>query len=256
MTRTVQLLVLLVIIAVPVIGWFVDDWSGGTTLVVYWFETVAASVFISVRILLHRRWVPSRGHFRYQAASTNRRSSQNPSFLAGFAVTSFAFCAAHAVFLCAILFLLNKDGKGELARVDWRTATFGCLIVLAFLVLDVAVDLLRLRRWSFWQIEQLAHRGLSRVVVVHLTLIFGLIGIALTDAPDALFGIFVVLKTLAALSTALPQWEPTVAPEWLSRIMNRIPHSRADESFEASWTEDREAESARREGNGRRWVSP
>jgi hypothetical protein len=255
-TRTVQLLVLLAIIAVPVIGWFLDDWSGGTTLVVYWFETVAACVFISARILLHRWRVPRQGHFRYQAASTSRRSSQKSSFLAGFAVTSFGFCAAHAVFLCAILFLLNKDGKGELARVDWRTAGFGCLIVLAFLVVDFVMDLLRLRRWSFWRIEQFAHRGLSRIVVVHLTLIFGLIGIALTDAPDALFGIFVVLKTLAALSTALPQWEPAVAPQWLGRIMNRVPNARTGESFEDSWTKDREAERARREGNERRWVSP
>ena len=41
-----------------------------------------------------------------------------------------------------------------------------------------------------------ANQGISRVAVVHLTLIVGMAGIALTDAPEALFGVFVVLKTL------------------------------------------------------------
>ena len=52
----------------------------------------------------------------------------------------------------------------------------GCVIVLAFLIIDFVVDLRGLRNWSFLQIEQIAYRGLGRVVVVHLTLIFGLLG--------------------------------------------------------------------------------
>jgi hypothetical protein len=255
-TRFLSPLIVLAVIAVPVVGWFVGGWAGGTTLVVYWFETVAASVFVCARILLHRRWTPRQGHFRYQAGGTTRRGTQRSSFLAGFAVTSFGFCAAHAVFLCAILFLLGKQSNRELAHVDWRTAGFGCLIVLGFLTVDFAMDLLSLRRWSFWRLEQLTHRGLSRVVVVHLTLVFGLIGIALTDAADALFGIFVALKTLAALSTALPQWEPREAPKWLSGMMNRVPRVRPDEKFEDSWAKDRDAEIARRERNEGLWVSP
>jgi uncharacterized protein DUF6498 len=253
-TRFVSPLILLAVVAVPVVGWFVGGWAGGTTLVVYWFETVAASVFICARIVLHRRLTPRQGHFRYRAGATSRRGTQRSSFLTGFAVTSFSFCAAHAVFLCAILFLLTKDA--ELAHVDWRAAGFGCVFVLAFLTVDFAVDLLTLRRWSFWRLEQLAHRGLGRVVVVHLTLVFGLIAIALTDAADALFGIFVVLKTLAALSFALPQWEPRDAPTWLSRTMNRMPSVRSGERFEDAWTKDRDAETARRDDNERRWVSP
>ncbi|KAA0092661.1 hypothetical protein CIW49_28045 [Mycolicibacterium sp. P1-18] len=256
MTRLVSPLILLAVVAVPVVGWFAGGWAGGTTLVVYWFETVAASAFICARILLHRRMTPRRGHFGYRAGGTSRRGTQRSSFLAGFAVTSFGFCAAHAVFLGAILFLLTKDADRRLAQVDWRTAGFGCLIVLAFLTVDFAVDLLTLRRWSFWRLEQFAHRGLSRVVVVHLTLIFGLIGLALTDAADALFGVFVVLKTLAAVSLALPQWEPRDAPPWLSRTMNRVPGVRSGERFEDSWTKSRAAEAARRDDNERPWVRP
>jgi ABC-type multidrug transport system fused ATPase/permease subunit len=253
--RFVHPLSLLAVIAVPIVGWFFEDWSGPTTLAVYWFENVAASAFIVARILLHQRWSPRSGHFRYAAPSADRRSSRNSSFVAGFAVTSFAFCAAHAVFLAAIFLLLNRNGEGRLADVDWRSAGFGCLSVLAFLALDFFADLFSLRKWSFWQIEQTAQRGLSRVVVVHLTLIFGFVGIALTDAPSAFFGVFVVLKTLASLSAVLPQWEPATPPKWLSTMMNRVPNVHPGERFEDFWAEDRADEAQRRERNERAWTA-
>ncbi|MET0455399.1 MAG: DUF6498-containing protein [Mycobacterium sp.] len=255
MTHIVHLLTLLGVVGVPALGWFGGQWSGGTTLVVYWFETVAACLLISARIVLQRRWAPRRGHFCYRAPSANRRSGQSASFLTGFVVTGFAFCGAHAVFLAAFIFLLHHNGKDELAQVDWRSVGFGCLAVMAFLTIEFLVDLRSLRRWSFWQIEQLANRGLSRVVVVHLTLIFGLFAIAVTGASNALFGIFVVLKTLAALSSALPQWEPATVPKWLSRIMNRVPNVRPGERFEDFWAKDRTDEVVRRESNELPWVS-
>jgi hypothetical protein len=252
--RIIHLLSLVAVIAIPALGWFAADWSGGTTLVVYWFETLAGCVLISARILLHRRWAPTRGHFKYQAPSSDRRSSQTASFLSGFSVTSFAFCAAHALFLAAVLLLLPLDHNEEIAQVDWRSVRFGCLTVLAFLGLDFLVDLISLRRWPFWDIEQLANQGLGRIVVVHLTLIFGFIGIAATDAPDALFGIFVALKTLSALSWALPLWAPKTPPNWLSRMMNRVPGVRPGESFEESWAKDQAAETKRRAQNEQTWV--
>ncbi len=72
---------LLGVIAVPVIGWFAADRSGATTLVVYWFETLAVCGFICARLALHRRWKPLRGHFDYRGPSEGRaprppRSSQ------------------------------------------------------------------------------------------------------------------------------------------------------------------------------------
>lgn len=254
MTRIAHVLAVLAIIAVPAIGWFVEGWSGATTLLVYWFETLVGSVFIAVRILVHRRWAPRRGHYKYEASSTNRRSPQSASFVTGFLITSLVFTAAHGLFLGVIIFLLGRNGQPELAEINWRSAGYGCLIVLAFLCVDVLVDLTTLRRWSFWQIEQTAQRGFSRVVVVHLTLIFGLFGIAMTGASSALFGVFVVLKSLAALSFVVPQWEPTRPPEWMSRVMNRAPTVHPGERFEDFWVKDRADERARRERNEQPWV--
>jgi hypothetical protein len=251
-TRIVHLLTLLAINAVPAAGWFAGGWSAGTTLVVYWFETVSACLFVAARILAHRRWSPRRGHFRYQAPKSERPRSQS-SFLQGFLVTSLVFSAAHGLFLAVILFVLDHNGQGDLAGVDWRSVKLGSLCVLIALNIDFVVDLVSLRKWSFWRIEATANRSLGRVMVVHLTLVFGMFGAAMTDA-SALFGVFVVLKTLYALSTALPQWEPATAPTWLSRVMNRLPNVHPGERFEDSWAKDRADEAGRRERNDEHWT--
>lgn len=81
-TRMAHVLTLLGVIAVPVIGWFAADWSGATTLVVYWFETLAVCGFICARLALHRRWKPLRGHFDYRGPSEGR-SAQTSSFISG-----------------------------------------------------------------------------------------------------------------------------------------------------------------------------
>jgi hypothetical protein len=252
-TRVVHVLTLLGVIAVPVVGWFAADWSGATTLLVYWFETVAGCLLIAARVLVHQRVNPRRGHFRYQPPSGDRRSAQTSRFVSGFLIVSLAFSAAHGLFLGSILSLLNHNGQGALAAVDWRSVAFGCLSVTLFLAVDFVVDLLDLRRWSFWQIEQTANRGLSRVIVVHLTLIMGFVGIAITGAPDAFFGTFVVLKSLAALSWVVPQWEPKQAPKWLSSVMNRVPNVHPGSTFEEFWAKDRADETTRRARNEQPW---
>jgi hypothetical protein len=252
MLGIVHLLALLAVNAVPAAGWFVEGWSAGTTLAVYWFENVAVCLFVSARIVAHQRWSPRRGHFRYQAPKSDGRGSQTP-FAKGFLVTSLVFSAAHGLFLGVILLVLNQHGQSALAGVDWHHVGIGCVRVLVILAIDFVVDLPGLRQWSFWQIEQTANRSLGRIAVVHLTLVLGMFGAAMTDF-SALFGVFVVLKTLYALSMALPQWEPAAAPKWLSRMMNRLPNVHPGEGFEDLWAKDRADEVDRRDGNEQPWT--
>lgn len=261
-----HLISVLGVIGVPVVGWFGRDWAGGTTLAVYWFETVAACLFILGRIALHRRWAPRRGHFAYNAsghAGTRVRYTVNgrtrggglrASYLSSFALISLSFCAVHGVFLGIVLFLLNHNGVGHLAQVDWRSVGFGCLSVLAFMTVDFLVDLISLRRWPFRQLEQTGSQALSRVIVVHVTLLIGFVAIAVTDAPASFFGVFVVLKTMAALSTALPQWQPTHPPAWLSAALNRIPSATPGKRFEEAWADELTEERQRLAANELPWT--
>ncbi len=250
MTRFFHVLTVIAVNAVPAAGWFLQGWSAGTTLVVYWFENVAACLSVAILIAAHQRLSPRRGHFRYLAPSPNGRGGGPPSsFLNGFLMTSLVFCAAHAIFLGVILLMLARNGERGLAEVHWHSVVVGCALVLVFLIVDLGMDLPRVRGWSFLRIEQAANRGLGRVVVVHLTLIFGLFGVAITGAPAALFGVFIVLKTLYALSVVLPQWEPKTPPAWLGRAMNRLPNVHPGETFEEFWAEDRDDEAARRARN-------
>ncbi len=253
MIRFAQFATLLGVIAVPALGWFTQGWSGATTLVVYWFETALGCTLIAVRISLHQRWTPRRGHFRYTAPDNGKTGARGSTFRSGFIITTAVFTAAHGVFLGFILFMLNRTAAGDFAEVNWRQVVQGCLCVAALLLLDVAIDLVTLRRWTFWQIEQTAQRGLSRVVVVHLTLVFGMAGAAFTGAPTALFSVFVILKTMASLSAVLPQYEPARQPVWLSRFLNKIPNAHPGERFEDFWAKDRADECARRERNEQPW---
>jgi len=250
--RIIHLLALLAVNAIPAAGWFLEGWSAGTTLVVYWFENVGVCLFVAARIIANQRSSPRRGHFQYKAPKSAGRGSQT-SFLSGFLVTSLVFCAAHGAFLGFILFMLDHTGQDQLAGVVWPQVRNGCIGVLVILAIEFAIDLSGLRRWTFWQVEQIANRSLGRIAVVHLTLVLGMFGAVMTDA-SALFGVFIVLKTLNALSMALPQWEPTTAPKWLSRMLNRLPNPQGGQDFEDAWAKERADEAARRVRNEQPWA--
>lgn len=237
--------------AVPLVGWFFQHWSASTTLVVYWSETFAALLFIYLRGILHQRWNPRRGHFRYAAPAG--RGAQR-SFIKGFALTAFVFTAAHGFFIAMIVLILSHNGFADLVGLNWRTAGIGSLQVFALAAADFLADLPYLRSWSFAQLEQTANRSFGRIALMHFTLIFGMFGAAVTDSPAGFFSVFVGLKTLYAISSAVPQWEPKTPPAWLSGAMNRIRREPKGQRFEDMWVKDQESEVARRKRNEQAWT--
>ena len=99
MTRLRSLLTAIGLNAVPAFGWFVADWSAGTILVLYWMEKLINTLFVAVRILIHRRIRPTKGHRDYQAPQT--QASQNKggrsTYLAAFLVPTLVFTVAHGI---------------------------------------------------------------------------------------------------------------------------------------------------------------
>ncbi|MUM03933.1 hypothetical protein B5P44_03920 [Mycobacterium sp. CBMA 213] len=250
----VHWLTLLAANAVPAVGWFTEEWSAATTLIVYWFETVAGLFFIYARGVLQQRWNPRRGHFRYEAPEPKGTQGTSGSFITGFVFINGVFTAGHGVFIAGIVFVLTHNGNAELVDLNWRAAGIGCLQMLVIVMIDFLADVPFLRNWSFEQLEQTANRSFARVGIVHFALIFGIFAAAVSDSPTKMFSVFIVLKTLYSLSTALPQWEPGTPPAWLSRLMNSVRREPRGQRFEDMWAKDRAAEVRRRIRNDELWT--
>ena len=77
-----------------------------------------------------------------------------------------------------------------------------------------------------------------------------------SDAPTRAPGMSKddVAKTLYALGSALPMYEPATPPKWLSRAMNRIRREPEGQRFEDMWVKDQAAEARRRVRNDEVWT--
>src|SRR5947209_7450062 len=99
--------------AIPAFGWFVADWSAGTILVLYWLETLIGTMFVALRIVLHRHVRPSKGHWDYRAPQTQGTQNNNgggrATYLLAFLVPTLVFTMAHGIFLLALGFLAIKN---------------------------------------------------------------------------------------------------------------------------------------------------
>ena len=234
--------------AVPAAGWFLAEWSAGTTLVVYWIETLLGAFLVGARILLHRRVAPSKGHWDYRAPQghaphTTRRST----YLAAFLPPVLLFTVAHGVFLGALgVMAVGKDLMPD-AKVDVRSVLVGVAGILVFQGVDFLADAIWLRARSFRWIERLGQQSFGRIGVIHLTIIGGMCAVMFTGANRDFFGVFIFLKTLLNMSLVLPQYSPKTPPAWLCRLMDRIKSSKHDDgtTFAQFWAKSDDEEEAR-----------
>ena len=235
----------------PALGWFVGEWSAGTMLVLYWLETLIGTLLVAVRILLHRRIRPSRGHWAYEApkgteGNAGRRGS---TYLTAFLVPALVFTVAHGFFLAVLgLVVFSKKHTPE-ANLEVNHLLAGLIGIAIFQVIDFIIDVIWLRTRSFAWIERLGQLSLSRVIVIHLTIIGGMAAVMFTGANRNFFGVFIFLKTLLNLSLVTPQWKPKTAPAWLSNVMDRMDRFKAPEfkgtNFAEFWVKTDEQEAAR-----------
>ena len=188
--------------AVPLSGWFLGGWTPGTTLMLFWFENLALSIFLAARIAAHRRATHKRGH--------------DGGFLKTFLLTSLAFTLAHGVFLSLILGLMLKD------TVNREDMIAGLQWMLAAQVASLAFDLWNIGGWPFAEIRTRAEWMMNRVILVHLSILFGMFLFAKLEQPWWFFSIFLGLKAMTDIGSLVPQWTPKEPPAWLVRTMNRI----------------------------------
>jgi len=245
-----QFAVALVRNAIPVWGFFHADWTPATTLAVYWFETLIGSLLIALRMAIHRRLTHKRGYEVEPATATitisNKGGPARPvklGYASGFLVGALGFTLVHGIFLAVLLGFVLPDAGG--GRVDPAAAREGVLAVAALLVLGFLVDLFGLRRRPFAWIKGMADAAFARIVIVHMTIIFGMFAVLLLHRARALFTIFLGLKFLADVAAHTPQWKPKEPPAWMSRALNRVPRGKGEEDFASYWKRTEGEEAAR-----------
>ncbi len=219
--RARSLLTTLGLNAIPAAGWFLGDWSAGTTLVLYWFETLLGTLLVAARILVHRRVHPCQGHQDYRAPNTAVTPGSS-SYLSAFLVPALVFTLAHGVFLAVLGFIAVVNHLTAEAAIERGPLLVG-LAGIAFLQgADFSLDLIWLRDRPFAWLERLGQQTLARVFVIHLTIIGGMAAAMFTGAGRQFFGVFIFLKTLLNCSAFLPQWQPKAPPAWLSSAMDHV----------------------------------
>lgn len=236
MRRWTRLAEIIGVNSIPVLGVFVGDWSSSTALAVYWFENLVASVLITARLWLHRRWQAPAAPGQVVAAV-----AKPPAELL---VTAVPFTLGHGLIL-AFLFAMVTGLTPDPAAL--RQAVVGLLAVqgLAF-----GIDLWTLSSWPPARVNERANYLMGRVVLVHLSIIAGMFVAAWLHRPESFFAFFVGCKLLADVSQFLPtpdQGTPDRPPRWLAAVMRRLPRQNG-ESFEEYWVRTHEGGTGREPG--------
>ncbi len=242
----------LLVNAVPVYGVLAGGWSAATLLVLYWLENLLAAVATCLRIAVHRSWTRKRGHYRggQLGVATAEPAMSGRTFLGDYGTTALAFTLAHGVFVVGLTFVLAANHPGDDRwQLSLAQLRFGGAAVAALLGAGLAVDLPGLPAWSFARLRAHVQARLGRVLVLHLTIIFGMLAILFTESPFGLFFVLAGLKTLADVGGALASDAPPPArpPAWASRLVARVGGAAGHRAvgFDAEWR--REVERAQRQ---------
>ncbi|HEY6138149.1 MAG TPA: DUF6498-containing protein [Thermoanaerobaculia bacterium] len=185
----------LAINAVSIYGVFGFDWPIGTAIALYWSENILRGLLILVLVGVWRLSLRRSGVAASASAPENVTTR-------GYLTLSLTFNGAHAVFLAVILgFVIPRMSPAQ--RFEPRSFRQGLILVTILLLLQLLGRLLFLHRTSASQIQGVANAYVRRVLVIHLTIVFGMFGIVLFDRATLLFATFAALKTIADLAIPL-----------------------------------------------------
>jgi hypothetical protein len=212
--------------AITVYGVFGAHWTVATAIALYWAENVIGIVLIAALFVIHRIATHKRGHYR--------------GVLKSFLLSTTVFTIAHGVFLAFFLLLLfPKIAKSEV--FDPQAFRLGLKLIAGVMLFTFVIDALLVKNTPFATIRGAADSFMPRVLVVHLTIIFGLFAMAVLGHPRALFAVFAALKFGADLLSRAPKDFPEKPPGWLNWIASRS----KDPKMIEKWRQDRAAAIAR-----------
>lgn len=211
---------------VPAGGYFGAGWSVGTLLLLYWLETVFVTLLVSLLIVIHRARSRKAGHWNREYTVTTTRNGRTTNrtgrttFLKTFLAVMIPFTAGHGVFVAVFVFQMFPQEIGPGARVSWEALADGAAAIGLFLLTGLLFDLRGIGERPFRWVEGQAGRAQMRMIVTHLTILFGAVALAVFEGAFAFLAIFVGLKSLVDLGGVLPDREAkpeAKAPRGLAR---------------------------------------
>ena len=182
--------------AIPLIGVWRYGWSVGMLLLLFWLESVLLHAVALIKIRRHQVLTPKRGHVDY-VPSADPKGNSVGSYFAHYAQVAIIFTLAHGFFLGVILFMLavNRPAEPQF-QIDWASLRIGALWLALVASIDLFWDWSRLGQRSFLWLEIHTGKRLTRVLLMHLTLIFGMGAMAFYESPMSLLLVFLGLKWL------------------------------------------------------------
>ena len=240
----------LLINAVPLIGVRYFEWSAINVLVLYWFENLLIAGCTAVRLVMHRRWTRKRGYFR----RTNRlgiRINDKPAdmgLVGEYATAAFAFTLAHGIFVGGIALLVHQNYPDQaMWQLSWDQVLRGAAAIAAFLGIELLVDLTRIRGASFAALRDYAQGRMSRIVVLHLAIIFGMMAMAMSNSPMGVLYVLIALKTGSDLIGIAVRGAPKIAdsdtppPAWTMKMADKLGKDKGGAGgFLKQWQAERE----------------
>jgi uncharacterized protein DUF6498 len=244
-------LLALLVNAVPLVGVLYFDWSAINVLVLYWFENLLIAVCTCVRLVLHRRWTRKRGYWRH----SNRlgiKVGDKPAemgLIGEYAIAAFVFTFGHGIFVGGIVLIMYQNYSDQpLWQVSLPQVSQGALAIAAMLGIELVVDLTRIRGASFAAMREYAAGRMSRIFVLHLAIIFGMMAMAMSNSPMGVLYVLIALKTVADLLGIATRGAPKLAdsdtppPAWTMRMADKLGKDKGGSAgLLKKWQEERAA---------------
>ena len=176
---TLRVLLASVINGITVYGVFVLGWSVATALALYWTENVLTIALLALLFVIHRLVTHKRGH--------------SGGYLKAFLFQSITFTFFHGLFLAMFIFKLFPEMENP-ERFNWPQFKLGLMMIGGVLLLQFLFNAAMVKSMPFAAVRAKGEAFMSRVVVVHLTIIFGMMAMVALGRPKAMFVVFAVLK--------------------------------------------------------------
>jgi hypothetical protein len=226
--RWINLLFVLAINAVPLVGVKYYDWSALTVVALYWVENLLVAIFTCARIALHRALTRKRGHWRINQLGVKINDKPSGQGLLGeYATMAFVFTLAHGIFVGGFIAIASQNhGNEPFWALSWEQLRRGVLWMAAAMTLEFVIDAATMRSRSFAWIKSYVGQRMGRVLVMHLTIIFGMWGMMATESPFAVLYVLIVLKTFWDLASSAAGAKAadlsTQPPAWLGKFANTV----------------------------------